>query len=247
MVGMFLSTLAAPQYVATGTQSVAVDFTSTGTLSDLDVDRILTAAEDTALSPEVVSTVASRLNLSPDAFRASATVRRTNDRLTLSFVGGDAGEAMVRVYLWLDSSAEVLQRYHQAALQAEAAEAALIGLTNCVSDFAAEAFSRRCSLSGAALDGEITRLSAELARQLAQAHGVSSALRFGPPDFDGIRARQLTGERGTMALSGLVLGPAAAVAFAWILGARTDADEVPDYSSDEAPDEAPEATAQVNE
>lgn len=226
--GLYLSTIVPPRFVATGTQSLSVDYTSTGTLSDLDVDRIFTAAEDTALSVEVVSAVASRLGLSPEAFRTAATVRRTNDRLILSLVGEDQGETMVRVYLWLDTAAEALQRYHQAALQASATEDVLIGLTHCVSDFAAEAFSRRCSLSSADLDAEIDRLSAELSRQLEQAHGVSPALRLGTPDFDGIRARPLTGARGTMALSGFVLGLVLSICIAWVISVRLDADEVPD-------------------
>lgn len=135
---------------------------------------------------------------------------------------------MVRVYLWLDTTAVGLQLYHQAALQAAATEAALVGLTRCVSDFAAEAFSGRCNLSGAALDAEISRLSAELSRYLDEAHGISPALRFGSPDFEGIRVRRLTGVRGTMALSGIILGLIASIALAWILGERLDADEAPD-------------------
>ena len=70
--------------------------------------------------------------------------------------------------------------------------------------------------SKAALDREIEWLSAEAANYERLSTGVSSALRFGTPDFDGIRIRRLTGTRAVFALCGAILGAVAAAAVAWI-------------------------------
>lgn len=226
-VGFFLSSLFPSAYIATGTQSITIDFTRTGTLSDLDVDRMLGVCEDVALSAEVLSAVSARTGLAPSDFRAGAAVQRTNDRMVLSRRGQDGPETMVGVYVWLEETANALAAKRRSALEAEAAEDILNGLVRCGLDLAAEPSSKRCDLSGPALDAEIERLSTEISRLNRLSSGISPALRFGAPDFDGIRSRRLNGWRGVMTVSGLMLGLILAVLFAGGFGkaaARPESD-----------------------
>lgn len=216
IAGVFLSDLSAPVYLASAAQSLSVDFSATGALSDLDVDRMIAACEDVAVSAEVLNGVSAKTGLQPAAFRAIASVQRTNDRMILSVRGSSEVEALVRAQLWLESTSAVLAAKVRSALQADAARLALAGIVRCGLDLAAEPSSKRCDLSGPALDREIERLSAEAADYERLSAGVSSALRFGTPDFDGIRIRRLTGTRAVFALCGAILGAVAAAVVAWI-------------------------------
>ena len=215
--GVFLSSLFDPVYLASAAQSLSVDFSATGALSDLDVDRMIAACEDVAVSSEVLNDVSAKTGLQPAAFRTIAAVQRTNDRMILSVQGASEVEALVRARLWLESTSAALTSKVRYALQADAVHSALAGMVRCGLDLAAEPSSKRCELSGAALDREIERLSAEAAGYERLSAGVSSAIRFGTPDFEGIRIRRLTGTRAAFALCGAILGAAAAVAVAWIV------------------------------
>ena len=85
IAGVFLSDLSAPVYLASAAQSLSVDFSATGALSDLDVDRMIAACEDVAVSAEVLNGVSAKTGLQPAAFRAIASVQRTNDRMILKY------------------------------------------------------------------------------------------------------------------------------------------------------------------
>lgn len=214
----FLSALLPSVYLATGSQSITVDFTQTGTLSDLDVDRMIGVCEDVALSTQVLFGVSARTGRSSADFRADAAVQRTNDRLILSVRGRDGAGTMVAVYVWLEETANALAAKRKSAIEAEAVGNALNGLTRCALDLAAEPSSKRCVLSGAALTAEIERLSSELSRLDAMSAGISPALRFGVPDFEGIRSRPVSGQRGAAVVSGMVLGLILSIVIARFFG-----------------------------
>ena len=72
--GVFLSSLFDPVYLASAAQSLSVDFSATGALSDLDVDRMIAACEDVAVSSEVLNDVSAKTGLQPAAFRTIAAV-----------------------------------------------------------------------------------------------------------------------------------------------------------------------------
>lgn len=218
VIGFFSARLVPATYLATATQSITVDFTRTGTLSDLDVDRMLGVAEDWVLSPAVLNETARRTQLDVASFRAMATLRRTNDRLTLTVRGENASETTVRAYVWLDVAADALREAQATALIAEEKMTALRGLTACVQEAAAEPLSRRCTLQGEALDAEIARLGAEISELNERSGGLSPALRFGVTNLDGIEVRRVNAGSGALTLVGAILGLIVTIVLGAIIG-----------------------------
>ncbi len=104
-VGWVIFHYRTPVYQAVGVLSIGIDFTRTGSLSDVEEDQVLGIAGDVLSSPAVISSVLQKakteqIRLDEETFRQIASTDRRQNQWVLTVRHTDAHTAAIIAELW---------------------------------------------------------------------------------------------------------------------------------------------------
>ncbi len=209
VVGYGVSFLRTPSYQATVYLTTAIDNSQTGSLEELEADRMLGITEDILTSDAVLSPVC---QMSPgcedlQVLRTQVQIERTIGLWALSAFSDDAVEAVRLARLWLKTGHAALLERQTHALQAEMLSRQLEGLTACVQDAADGHPPVICSGPDMeTLLTDIRTMSEHIQDERQLSGGISPAILFGPLNLDHIQLRDLNAAPGLLSLLGAFAG-----------------------------------------
>ncbi len=208
ILGYGASFLRPPSYQATAYLTTAIDYSRTGSLEELEADRMLGIAEDILNSDGVFRQLCQeRVSCDPGEIRQSVQVERTIGLWALSVFSDDAAEAVTLARGWLEAARAVLLERQTHALQAETLSLQLEGMAVCVQNAVNGNPPAVCS--GKDLDtllADIQAVSARIQQEQLLSGGISSAVVFGPLNLDHIQLRNLRTAPGLFTLLGALAG-----------------------------------------
>lgn len=213
VIGLHVWLFSPKTYTASVTLAVGIDYNRTGTLSELEEDRLLGISEDIIHSDEVMA-VPFALSGETDynAFFRRTNVSRTNSAWTLSVSGKDA-ELTGRLALsWLDAAHERLIDAQEHAIKAEALRNELEGLTRCV-QYSAE--NVPASVCPVVEEDALNEYAARIIEEENVSHGLPSAVRVGAANPNELTLKSASRGAAFGTLLGALCGLLAAFAFVW--------------------------------
>ena len=117
--------------------SMFIDYTKTEKMTDIEADQAIVAAGDLFLSKKVVDGVLAEAGkkgivLTPETFRSSAFLERTNSEWTIITRSGSPENSMTLVNIWAGQSAAVFREGSNHATRSYFYHRQLTSLTRCV-------------------------------------------------------------------------------------------------------------------
>ncbi len=214
VIGLHVWMFSPKTYTASVTLAVGIDYNRTGTLTDLEEDRLLGISEDIIHSDEVMAVpfALSDETEYADFFRRT-TVSRTNSVWTLSVNGKDAELAGKLALSWLDAARERLLDAQAHALKAEALRDELEGLTRCVQYSAENVPASVCPVVD---EGTIDEYAARVLEEEEVSHGLPSAVRVGAANPNELTLKPASRGAAYDTLLGALCGLIAAFAIVWL-------------------------------
>ena len=204
-------------YTASARLTVGLNYNRTGTLDDLEQDRILGVTEDILHSDKVMEQVFNASS-SKDyaAFYARTHITRTNETWSLEITGTDPEETGRLAAFWMNNARQTLEDALKHAVLAEAYQNRLEGLTRCVqSASAADAFAV-CDAAPEELQENISRYAELIRAEEDASYGLSTAIQLGPDNDKQIGLKLSSRSAAADTLIGAFCGLLAAFAIAWI-------------------------------
>lgn len=188
--------------------TTAIDYNRTGSLDELEEDRMLGIAEDIINSDLVLQSVCQKLEAcSPASFRENIRIERTIDFWSLTVSSKDAADAVRRARLWLETAYSVLADSQNHARQAEILEIRSTGMESCVQESVNGVPPVICDEPNfETLLDKIQKNSEEIAHQRHLSNGISSAILFGPMNLDHIDLKQSGSSHGFLTIIGSIIG-----------------------------------------
>lgn len=186
-----------------------VDMHMTGTLSDIESDRISGVMEDVIKSIPVIEAVC-RVNGSCEAqdFLSQARLSRSFDRWLLSYRDETKNpqEIFDLMTAWVKASSVALRDAKQASLKVTQYDRTLEGLSACLSQSVAIPSNPACPTDPKQLQSEFDGLMMLRSEAEARSLGISPALSVASPDFSAISVEAANRSTGFYALFGVMIG-----------------------------------------
>jgi hypothetical protein len=207
-VGFLITEIQPHSYRATVYLTTAIDHNRTGSLDELEEDRMLGIAEDIINSDDVFQAVCQNLDqCTPKDFRESIQIERTIDLWALTVFSGDAADAVTRARLWLETAYNTLIKSQNHAIQAEALKTRLDGFESCIQDSVSGNPPAVCGDADFEILLEnIRRTTETIQQEQLLSGGISSSVMFGPMNPDHILLREGRSTRGMLTFIGSLLG-----------------------------------------
>ncbi len=214
VIGLHVWLFSPKTYTASVTLAVGIDYNRTGTLSELQEDRLLGISEDIIHSDEVMA-VPYELSGETDyeAFFRRTAVSRTNSAWTMSVSGSDAKLTGELALAWLDAAHERLLDAQEHAIKAEALRNELEGLTRCV-QYSAE--NVPASVCPVVEEGTLDKYAARIIVEENVSHGLPSAVRVGASNPNELILKPASRGAAFDTLLGALCGLIAAFAFSFV-------------------------------
>jgi hypothetical protein len=187
----------------------AVDTHMTGTLTDIESDRISGVMEDVIKSIPVIEAVCkTNGRCETQDFLSRARLRRSYDRWILSYRDETKNpqEIFDLMTAWVKASSVALQDAKQASLMVTQCDRTLEGLSACLSESVAIPSNPICPTDPKQLQSEFEELVSLRSEAETRALGVSPALSVAPPDLSRISVETADRPTGFYALLGVVIG-----------------------------------------
>jgi hypothetical protein len=183
LAGLLFSCLRAPLYESSAAFGVNIDYTQTGTLTDLEEDQAMRGVGSVLLSDPLVEETLSLINreglfeLSEDEFRQNAFADRGDFRWVIRYRGTDPQRIFQITQIWADSARDNFDMALAHAQTAEAYLKMLADLQSCYQESGMQPPLGMCGFSdsGALLD-EITSLSEKIKMEKVSSQGLFYAL-----------------------------------------------------------------------
>jgi len=197
------------RYTATAFLSFSIDHNQTGSLTDLEEDRMIGITEDIIKSDEVFAEVCRNMEgCTKEGFLNRIQLDRTNNQWYMSVSGEDPQESAAMASVWLDEAYTVLQRCLRAALEERGLKEVLNNLVLCFENSVSGSLTNICPSDTAILFKKIEEISAEIMEKQRLAKGISPAIVLGekrnvPGDIPVVRSNATT---GFLTLLGLLIG-----------------------------------------
>lgn len=206
--GYLISEIQPRSYRATVYLTTAIDHNRTGSLDELEEDRMLGIAEDIINSDVVFQTVCQNLDFcTPKDFRQSIQIERTIDLWALTVFSKDPADAVTRARLWLETAYDALIKSQNHAIRAEALKIRLDGFESCIQDSVSGNPPAVCAEADFETLLENIRQTAETIQQeQLLSNGISSAVMFGPLNPGHILLQDSRSTRGILTLIGSFIG-----------------------------------------
>lgn len=205
------------QYAAVSHFSVTIDYNRTGSLDNLQEDRLLGITEDILHSDAVMEEVF-RQSSDTDykTFYAKTLTTRTNETWALSITGHDPEELSRLALYWLDIAYDRLDDALTHAYLAEEYEKAMEGLTGCIQNSASGVTVSGCPSDPAALMSAIDDLMDHILTERAASHGISSAVCLGGKNPGQLEIRPASRSAAMDTLLGAMIGFIISFAIVWV-------------------------------
>lgn len=225
-VGWFLHENRSPIYEARATFYISIDFTRTGELTQFEEDHAVSVASAVLQGGPVLDRVAAAaqaegLPYTPTDLLEKGFLERQQATWTLRLRDPDPETAARLANLWAENGLAVLTAAHRAALEAQALQSLLDGLSACLDPERSEAVGRVCGERPAAeLSEEIQRLSEEVSAARAESQGLLPALVFDLTRPARTPRQPVQFGRNSMVLAGALIG---LLGSAWAVAVRLPA------------------------
>ena len=195
-------------YSASVYLTTAIDHNRTGSLDELEEDRMLGIAEDIINSDLVLQSVCKNLNgCTTEEFRKNVRIERTVDYWSLTVSSKDAIVAVTQARLWLETAFTALTASQSHARQAEMLEIRSAGLESCVQDSVNGIPPVVCDEPDfETLLNQLRETGEEITQERLLSHGISSAILFGPMNLDHIDLKQSGSSHGFLTFFGSMIG-----------------------------------------
>lgn len=196
-------------YLAKAELPFSINTNMSGTLSDIESDRMIGVMEDIIQSQTVAEAVCTKSGeCEPDKFREVISVTRTFNSWTLSYpiTADDPQTAADVLTAWLRASHAALSAAKEASLQVQQYDRLLSGLSGCLNDSIAIPSAPACPTDSMVLNQEIERLVKARSDAETRSLGVSPALNIMAPNYDDISISQTGQSTGFYALIGIAIG-----------------------------------------
>jgi|GEM_PF-969870 len=208
IAGFLLFYILPHAYSASVYLTTAIDHNRTGSLDELEEDRMLGIAEDIINSDFVLQSVCNHSEAcSVENFRKNARIQRTIDYWSLTVSNDDAAMAVTQARLWLETAYEALAESQNHARMAEMLEIRSAGLESCIQDSVTGIPPVVCDEPDfETLLNQLQKTAEEITQERLLSHGISSAILFGPMNLDHIDLRQNGSSHGFLTFFGSTIG-----------------------------------------
>ena len=216
-IGFVLAVLLPKEYAATVFIETAVDYNRTGSLEDLEQDRILGIAEDIINSDSVFSTVGEKVDHeSVEELRERIRISRTNDQWSLTMVGNDPEGIAELALAWLDAAWNALTEAQTHAARAELLQEQVDVLEPCISLIGTASLPTVCyEKSFSEVQDEINRYSEAYSQEMVLSKGLSTAVRFGEKNPGALRLENASRTVAERTFFGAIAGLLLSFLFEW--------------------------------
>ena len=213
-------------YTASTRLTVGIDYNRTGSLDNLEEDRILGVTEDILHSDPIMEPVF-RASLDDDygKFFRRTMITRTNETWCLEITGKDPEETAHLALLWLDTAYDALDEALDHAIRAEALQNRLEGLTRCLQSGTAADTYALCNMEPDALLEQIGQYTEMIRAEETASHGLSSAIRLGTKNSGQVELVSANRTAAADTLIGAFCGLLIAFGIAWLPGRESDEKE----------------------
>ncbi len=180
IAGLLFARILPNRFQATGFLTASIDYRLTGSLTDIEADRMLGAMEDIIKSDEVISRVCqAESDCNKASFLNQIKLARTNDSWLLTVLAEPADEAVRLTASWMEQSHAALTACSENAAEARTLEKALDNLSMCVTRTGNQAAFSDCPADTAELFSRISETAQLLAEKQELSQGLSPAVVLG--------------------------------------------------------------------
>jgi hypothetical protein len=213
LVGWIIFTVRTPVYQAEGEISIGIDFTHTGTLSDVEEDQLIGIVGDVISSPLVLQSVVEKaggegINVNLDTFKTNSFSDRRQYKWVMGVRDQDPQVARRLATLWTQTAYNVLIDAHFHSIQASSLQRYLDSLESCLQRAASTVpFYGRCSRSNLEnILEELGSVGAIVVKEIRDSHGILSPTTISLASLPKTPTTPIYNARGGLILSGALTG-----------------------------------------
>jgi len=224
-VGYGISLTNLPKFETRAVISVAIDYTRTGFLTDIEEDQTVEIVGDVILSDEVIQDAITRLqNVDMEAFRDKLKLERKNNQWLLKVIAADPSQAAEFANVWADAAFSELEMVREHATKAEYYQRYLDSLASCLEESASfEPAQAICSLNNLDhLSKELEMTGKLVDSEKMASRGIMPAVSFTISQKAVVPIEPVRNNRGQVMLSSAMAGFLISLLMFWLLPSRDD-------------------------
>lgn len=224
-VGYGISLTNLPKFETRAVISVAIDYTRTGFLTDIEEDQTVEIVGDVILSDEVIQDAITRLqNVDIEAFRDKLKLERKNNQWLLKVIAADPSQAAEFANVWADAAFSELEMVREHATKAEYYQRYLDSLASCLEETASfEPAQAICSLKNLDHLSQELEITGKLVdSEKIASRGIMPAVSFTISQKAVVPIEPVRNNRGQVMLSSAMAGFLISLLMFWLLPSRDD-------------------------
>ena len=213
MIGLIFSQFKQPLYESSAVFSVTINYTQTGSLSDIQEDQAMRGVGSIIFSDNVINQTINDLEMNSlqiprDQFLKKAFLDRNEFRWTIRYRDKDQQTARQVSKLWAENAGEVLKEGLEHALILDSYYSVLDGFTNCLQRMTLDVDSQEfCGFSDLPeLMKAIQSISQQIQIEKELSNGLFSALSIELVQEANLPFTPVRFNRNTLVLSGAIIG-----------------------------------------
>ena len=214
-----------PKFETRAVISVAIDYTRTGFLTDIEEDQTVEIVGDVISSDEVIQDAITKLQfVDEEDFREKIKLERKNNQWLLKVIATDPYQAAIFANAWVEAAFYELEMVREHATKAEYYQRYLDSLASCLEETAsfepAQAFCSLNNLDQLSWELEITGKLVDSEKMASR--GIMPAVSFTISQTAVVPNEPVRNNRGQTMLSSALAGFLISLLMFWLLPSRGD-------------------------
>ncbi len=225
VVGYGISIINLPKFETRAVISVAIDYTRTGFLTDIEEDQTVEIVGDVISSDEVIQNAMTRLqNVDEEDFREKIKLERKNNQWLLKVISTDPYQAAKFANVWADAAFSELEMVREHATKAEYYQRYLDSLASCLEGTASfEPAQALCSLKNLDhLSQELETTGKLVDSEKMASRGIMPAVTFTTSQKAVLPNEPVRNNRGQMMLNSALASFLISILLCWFLPSSQD-------------------------
>ncbi len=231
IIGYGISITISPKFEPRAVISVAIDYTRTGFLTDIEEDQSVEIVGDIISSDEAIQNAAAMLqDVDAEIFREMLNLERKNNQWLLKVISADPDQAVDYANAWAEAAFDELEMVREHATKAEYYQRYLDSLASCLEETAAiEPAHPVCNLSGLdQLSRELEETGKLVDSEKLASRGIMPAVSFTISQKAVEPKEPVRNSRGLIMLSSALAGFFLSIILFYLLPHRSDREESPE-------------------